>query len=104
MEAQSDKIIHYRIDLAAEVLEDMQFPDLGSDVQMHALDGNILEPLDEFHLLLHFFVGDSEFGICLTGVNAGIGLWIYVRVDAKSHIHHLSGFPGKAVHKQKFLY
>ena len=101
--AQPFEVLDDDVDLLAHVLEDVQFADLRTDVQVNAHDAQVFQRADPLGVVQNLFVGDAELAVGLTRIDAVVGLGIDVGIDAQGDLHRTSRLGGHRVEHEQLL-
>ena len=101
--AQPFEVLDDDVDLLAHVLEDVQFADLRTDVQVNAHDAQVFQRTDPLGVVQNLFVGDAELAVGLTRIDAVVGLGIDVGIDAQGDLHRTSRLGGHRVEHEQLL-
>ena len=102
-ETQSLEVADDHIDLAAHVLEDMQFADLRTDVEMDADDVHMGQGLDPRGVLEHLLVRNAELAVGLSRVDAVVRAGVDVRVDTQCDVGHGARLRRERIHDLQLL-
>lgn len=96
-EAESFEVLDDPVHLVAHVLEDVQFADLRTDVQVDADDAQVGERLQLLGMFENLLVGDAELAVGLPRIDASVRFGVDIGVDAQRHVGRAARLGREAV-------
>ena len=76
---------------------------LGTDVQMHSRNSDVLQGLDFVYPRYNLLIGDTELAVGLPGIDTFVGTGIDIGIDAEPHVLDYTQFRSYGIDNLQLL-